>query len=175
MASFLMLTILPGTFASVAQSRAGSSPSRPSNEAAQQEATNPEGSSPVAEAELQTGIQFTRHGQFLQAIPHFLAARGRVRDEYAAEFNLALCYVATGDQTLAIPPLREMVSAGSATADVYSLLAQAQIGDGNEQEAWLAAEQGARLEPKSEKFYVFVADACADHHRDALGLRIVNL
>ncbi|MFZ0410770.1 MAG: tetratricopeptide repeat protein [Candidatus Acidiferrales bacterium] len=147
----------------------------PSHETAQQETTNPGVWSPVAEAELQTGIQLTLRGQFLQAIPHFLAARGRVRDEYAAGFNLALCYVATGDQTRAMPLLREMVSAGSATADVYSLLAQAQIGDGNEEEAWLAAEQGARLEPKSEKFYVFVADACADHHRDALGLRIVNL
>src|SRR5215471_17694753 len=47
------------------------------------------------EAELQTGISLTRAGNFGAAIPHFLAARGHVKDAYAAEFNLALCYVGT--------------------------------------------------------------------------------
>ena len=49
-----------------------------------------------AETELQLGIALTQRGSFGEAIPHFLAAKGRVSDEYAVEFNLALCYTGTG-------------------------------------------------------------------------------
>ena len=48
-----------------------------------------------AENELQAGIALTKRGQFQQAIPHFLAARGHVAEDFALEFNLALCYVGT--------------------------------------------------------------------------------
>src|SRR5205085_1972214 len=56
-----------------------------------------------AEGELQTGIALTRSGRFAEAIPHFLAARGRVSEEYAADFNLALCYVGGGEPQKAVP------------------------------------------------------------------------
>src|SRR6266496_1416689 len=49
-----------------------------------------------AEQELQKGTALTRAGSFPEAIPHLLAARGRASNNYAASFNLALCYVATG-------------------------------------------------------------------------------
>ena len=52
------------------------------------------GSSASAEQELQTGTELTRQGHFREAIPHFLAAQGRVSNEFAADFNLALCYFA---------------------------------------------------------------------------------
>src|ERR1700730_1115633 len=49
----------------------------------------------AAEAELQTGIALSRRGLFRDAISHFLAARGRVSDEYAVNFYLFLCFVCT--------------------------------------------------------------------------------
>ena len=51
-----------------------------------------------AEAELQTGISLTRRGKFEEAIPHFLAVQGHVsiKNEFVLEYDLALCYVATG-------------------------------------------------------------------------------
>jgi hypothetical protein len=39
---------------------------------------------PQSEAELQTGLALTRSGHFSEAVPHFLAARGHVADEFAA-------------------------------------------------------------------------------------------
>src|SRR5690348_6615861 len=56
-----------------------------------------------AEGELQIGTQLTRSGHFQEAIPHLLAAQHGVSNQYAAEFNLALCYVATRQSTQAIP------------------------------------------------------------------------
>src|SRR5579872_4118781 len=55
-----------------------------------------DGSTSNAEVELQKGIALTRGGKFQEAIPHLLAAQGQVTSELAASFNLALCYVATG-------------------------------------------------------------------------------
>src|SRR5438552_5378616 len=54
------------------------------------------GQNPQAESELETGTELTRGGHFAEAIAHLLEAQGRVSNEYAAEFNLALCYTATG-------------------------------------------------------------------------------
>ncbi len=59
----------------------------------------------LAEQELKKGTALTRAGSFAEAIPHLLAARGRASNDYAASFNLSLCYVATGQPALAIPIL----------------------------------------------------------------------
>src|SRR5579863_1091389 len=58
-----------------------------------------------ADAELQTGTALTRKGLFPEAIPHLLAARGRGANEYATNFNLALCYVGTSQFKPAIDVL----------------------------------------------------------------------
>lgn len=127
-----------------------------------------------AERELQKGTALTRAGQFTEAIPHLVVARGRVRNEYAASFNLALCYVATADYKHAIEILNELRSSHD-NADVQNLLAQAYIGNGQDKEALGAVERAAAMSPQNEKLYVFVADACADHQNFALGLKVVDL
>ncbi|MBN9615137.1 MAG: hypothetical protein J0G35_06135, partial [Acidobacteriales bacterium] len=45
---------------------------------------------PAAETALQKGIALTRQGRFEEAIAPLLQARGKVAEEYASEFNLAL-------------------------------------------------------------------------------------
>jgi predicted Zn-dependent protease len=127
-----------------------------------------------AEAELQTGIELTKQGHFTEAIPHFLAAQGHVRDEYAANFNLALCYVAIGQPARAIEILRSLKSAGKATAGVDSLLAQAYIGASQEKLAWEAFEQAMAQAPDDEKLYLFLADASMEHQSYDLGLQILS-
>jgi predicted Zn-dependent protease len=129
---------------------------------------------PAAEQELQQGTALTRAGHFTEAIPHLKAARGRVANEYAAGFNLALCYVATGDYNHAISVLNALRHDHD-TPDVQNLLAQAYIGTGRENEAWAAVEHAAAASPANEKLYVFVADACTDHQDLALGLKVVGL
>jgi tetratricopeptide (TPR) repeat protein len=128
-----------------------------------------------AEAELQKGTALTRRGAFVEAIPHLLAARGRVANDYAANFNLALCYVATGQSQRAIPLLTDLRVSGHDNAEVNNLLAQAYVGDSQDQKALDATRRAAALSSGNEKLYMFVADACMGRQNYALGLQIVDL
>src|SRR5207248_2109684 len=83
---------------------------------------------PSSETDLREAISLTSHAQFEQAIPHFLAARGKVANSFALEFNLALCYVGTRQFPEAIRILSQL-PAGSRPAEVKNLLAQALVGD----------------------------------------------
>ncbi len=127
-----------------------------------------------AEAELRTGIALTSKGQFAEAIPHLATAKGHVHDDYAAQFNLALCYVGTGDFRRAIDQLNAVRQNGMATANVENLLAQAYIGDQQPDPAFKAFQRAASLTPKNEKLYLLISDACADRQDYALGIRIVD-
>jgi tetratricopeptide (TPR) repeat protein len=128
-----------------------------------------------AEEELQKGTALTRTGSFAEAIPHLLAARGRVANDYAASFNLSLCFVATGQAAQAIPILTALRVAGHDNADVNNLLAQAYVGDGQNQKALEALQQASKLAPDNEKLYLFVADACMAKQQYAAGLIVVDL
>jgi len=128
-----------------------------------------------SELELQKGTALTRTGQFAGAIPHLLAARGRVANEYAANFNLALCYVATSQPKLAVPILSELRAGGHDNADVSNLLAQAYVGDSENQKAIEALHRAASLTPANERLYIFVADACMGKQAYGLGMQVVDL
>ena len=130
--------------------------------------------SPHAEEELRSGTELTRRGLFREAIPHLLAAHGQVSNEYAAEFNLALCYVGISQFKQAIDLLKTL-SNGSHAADGENLLAQAYIGNGQPLEALAAFQRAAALTPQNEKLYLLVADACTDHRDYALGIKVVEL
>lgn len=145
-----------------------SNPSRPA------ESQSGPGFDPEAERELQKGTALTRAGRFTEAIPHLMAARGRVSNEYAAAFNLALCYVATADHKRAVDVLKDLRSVRD-NADVENLLAQTYVGSGQDREALGTVEHAAAMSPENENLYVFVADACADHQKPALGLKVVEL
>jgi tetratricopeptide (TPR) repeat protein len=128
-----------------------------------------------AEAELQQGIRLTRAGLFEEAIPHLEAARGHVLDEYAAEFDLALCHVGRSEAAAAIQILAALRRTGHDNAEVNNLLAQAYIGNFQSEDAFEALLRAAALTPQNEKLYLFVADACMDRQNYALGLRTVEL
>ncbi len=127
-----------------------------------------------ADAELQTGTALTRKGSFREAIPHLLAARGRVVNEYAASFNLALCYVATSQLNPAIEVLNDLRRSHDGV-DVENLLTQAYIGNGQPEQAIASLQKAAAVSPQNEKLYAFVSDACMDHRDYALGLRVVDI
>lgn len=128
-----------------------------------------------AEADLQAGIALTRAGKFTEAVPHLLAAEGRVEDEYAVKFNLALCYVATGDPAKAIPLLKSLPDDPRRGPNVDNLLAQAFIGNGQPDAALTALKDAARKNPKDEKLYLYVGDACMAYQDYALGLKAMEL
>jgi tetratricopeptide (TPR) repeat protein len=128
-----------------------------------------------AQSELMTGIALTHKGEFSGAIPHLLAARGRVADEYAANFDLALCYVATGQYEDAAGILTSLKDGDHATAEVNNLLAQAYIGMAQPQKALAAFQQAVQQTPLDEKLYLLVADACMDHESYDLGIETLNV
>ena len=130
---------------------------------------------PEAESELESGTALTRVGSFSAAIPHLLAARGHVRNEYAASFNLALCYVAAKQAQPAIPILNELRAGNHDNADVNNLLAQAYVGAGQDEEAFKALHRAAGLTPTNEKLYMFIADACMERQNYALGVKVIEL
>jgi tetratricopeptide (TPR) repeat protein len=128
-----------------------------------------------AEIELQKGIALTQSGKFQEAIPHLRAAQGQVTSELAASFNLALCYVATGQFKPAIVALNELRAHGQANANVEDLYAQALLGDRQPDEALAAAERAAKMTPKDEKLYVHIVEACMDNGYNEVGLKVVKL
>jgi tetratricopeptide (TPR) repeat protein len=155
--------------AATAQSSLGRQPSQ-----SKQQTDVPDASS-SADAELQTGTDLTHQGRFQEAIPHLLAAQGRVSNEFAADFNLALCYTATNQFEKAITLLSTLSGAAHPIAAVYNLLAQAYVGNSQPEQAFTTLQQAAALSPSNEKLYVLVADACMDHQNYALGVKVVNL
>jgi predicted Zn-dependent protease len=129
----------------------------------------------VAETDLQKGIDLTKKDLFQEAIPFLVRARGEAPENYAAGFNLALCYVGVGEFKQAIKILNELQGSGHDTAAVNNLLSQAYVGDGQPELAFNALKEASRQTPKDEKLYAFVADACTDHYAYSLGLRVVDL
>lgn len=176
--AFGALSLIPSMFVlaltatGVAQGSTRSALPAPSGEAERIESARNDDQE--AESELQIGTKLTRQGLFTQAIPHLLSARGSVGNTYAANFNLALCYVGARQYKAAIEIL-EPLRKEHANADVENLLAQAYVGDGREQDALEALKRAATLKPDNEKVYLFVADACMDSMNHPLGLKVVDL
>jgi tetratricopeptide (TPR) repeat protein len=128
-----------------------------------------------SENDLQLGIALTKRGSFAEAIPHFLAAKGRVSDEYALEFNLALCYIGAGEFRKAIPVLNVLRAGPNDGAAVENLLAQAYAGNGQAEEAFGSLHQAATFAPQDEKLYLFVAEAFLRRQEEAQGLRAIEV
>lgn len=145
------------------------------NQSPMRESDLGQGGERAAEVELQLGTALTRKGSFRDAIPHLLAARGQVSNEYATNFNLALCYAGTKQFKLAIEVLNALRGGGHDTVDVENLLSQAYIGNAQPQEALASLQRASTLSPQSEKLYVFVADACMDNKDYDLGLKVVAI
>jgi predicted Zn-dependent protease len=125
--------------------------------------------------ELRKGTALTRRGSFADAIPHLLAARGQVSNEYGVNFNLALCYVGTRQFKSAIEILNGLRSSGRDGGDVENLLAQAYVGNAQPQEALASLQKAAALSPQNEKLYAFVADACMDRKDYHLGITVLDI
>jgi tetratricopeptide (TPR) repeat protein len=129
----------------------------------------------ASDTELQKGIALTRTGKFSEAIPHFLAAQGQGADPSILNFNLALCYVGTGQYPPAIKLLNELRSGGRSNANVENLLAQSLLGNRQPEEAFAAFERAARLAPDNEKLYLYIVESCMNNAYFDTGLKVVEM
>ena len=127
-----------------------------------------------AAAELRAGISLTQRGHFSEAIPHFLNARGHVADEYAANFNLALCYVATRQFEKAVAVLDALKAGQNSATATNNLLTQAYVGLGQYSRASESFQKAVAQSPDDEKLYLFIADACLDQSAYDFGLQVLN-
>jgi tetratricopeptide (TPR) repeat protein len=171
MAALLVAFTIPGAHA---QLRAARQPVMPT-QGLQQPGIEESTERIQPEEELRKGTVLTREGAFSDAIPHLLEARRHVANEYAASFNLALCYVGTRQFKKAIEVLGDLRRDGHANADVENLLAQSYIGDGRPELGLQALERAASQTPMNEKLYLFVGDACMDRHDYTLGLKVTEI
>ena len=128
-----------------------------------------------SDPDLQIAIDLTRQGKFTEAIQHFLVAQNRIGDDFALDFNLSLCYVATGQFKPAIALLNRVRTNGRDTTEIENLLAQAYIGDGQQEQAYTAFQSAARMSPKDEKLYLYIADAAMNSGAFDLGLKVVEM
>lgn len=128
-------------------------------------------------AELRSGIHLTRQGRFSEAIPYLLAARGNVAQsqEFAAGFDLALCYVGSNQFHKAIPILLSLHLLHPKQVNVENLLAQAYIGDHKPEQALEALRGAVSLDPHDKNLYIFATDACTQSGLYKLGFRIADL
>lgn len=130
---------------------------------------------PQAESELRAGTELTRGGHFAEAIAYLLKAKGRVSNEYAAEFNLALCYVGTEQFQKAISILIGLRGQGRENASVESLLTQAYVGNGQERQAFEALQRATAFTPRDERLYLLAADAFLRRQEPAQSLRVIEV
>jgi predicted Zn-dependent protease len=115
----------------------------------------------------------TSRGQFEQAIPHFLAAKGRGVEPFALQFNLALCYVGVRQFPAAIRILSN-IPAGPRSAEVKDLLAQAYVGEHQTEAAWKTFQEAVALAPDNERLYLLVSQACLDEGLAELGRKVLE-
>lgn len=128
-----------------------------------------------SDPDLQLGIDLTRQGKFTEAIQHFLTAQARLgNDDFVLNFNLALCYVATGQSKPAVALLNNIRASGRDNTEIENLLAQAYIGDGQQEKAFGAFQSAVRMSPKDEKLYLYIADACMERGNFDAGLKIID-
>jgi tetratricopeptide (TPR) repeat protein len=125
--------------------------------------------------ELLVGSTLTRQGKLPEAIPHLLAAQAAGADPYATAVNLGICYIGTGHYKEALSLLENARPAGHNTATIDNLLAQAYLGDRQNQRAWDAFIAAMVLTPDDEKLYAFMADACTDQRNVDMGLRAMDV
>ena len=134
------------------------------------------GDSSQGDHDLQLAIDLTRQGKFTEAIQHFQTAQTRLgADNFVLNFNLALCYVATGQFKPAITLLNGVRAGGRDTTEIENLLAQAYIGDGRLDDAFTAFQSAARMSPKDEKLYLYISDACMDSGAFDLAVKITDI
>jgi tetratricopeptide (TPR) repeat protein len=69
----------------------------------------------------------------------------------------------------------ELRSSGHDNADVNNLLAQAYVGDAQDERAFEALKRAMSFTATNEKLYMFVADACMGRQSYALGMQVVDL
>jgi tetratricopeptide (TPR) repeat protein len=129
---------------------------------------------PTVSEEARRAAEYTRQGKFQDAIPLFLAALQETPDDFAIKFNLALCYVGLGEFDKAIP-LLDSFRGAQRNANVENLLAQSYIGTGQSGKAFASVQRAARANPRDEKLYLYIADACNAYANYDLGLKTVEL
>jgi tetratricopeptide (TPR) repeat protein len=144
-------------------------------EAAVRELTNISPSEIDSASQFRAGYLLTQHDRYADALPFFEAVRSQYPQSFDVAFNLALCYVETKRFSQAITLLTGVRDNGHKTSEVDNLLAEAQEGIGQTQQALDLLREATTLAPQDERNYLDLAALCAAHKAYDLGLEVVNV
>jgi tetratricopeptide (TPR) repeat protein len=128
-----------------------------------------------AENQFQAGGMLGRAGEYLAAAKHFGVARRRYPDPYRAGYNQALMQVRGGDFQAAIRTASELFTQGYRRAELYNLVSQAYLKNGQIQEAYDALRKAAQIDPKDENNYIDLAAICESYSNYDLGIEITDI
>jgi tetratricopeptide (TPR) repeat protein len=128
-----------------------------------------------AESQFQAGMMLGRAGEYLAAAKHFGVARRHYPDPYRAGYNQTLMQIRGGDFPDAIQTASELFSQGYRLPELYNLVSQAYLKNGQTQEAYDALRKATQLDPKDENNYIDLATICDSYSNYDLGIEITDI
>jgi superkiller protein 3 len=123
---------------------------------------------------FETGLLLAQTKQYKQAIEKFMKARPNYPEPAALEYNLALTYFEMGDSASAISVLNGMIAEKHGAADVYSLLGDAYVRQGDIRKAESALQMAVELDPAKIQYFVDLLALYVDTEAADAGLDVVG-
>jgi tetratricopeptide (TPR) repeat protein len=130
---------------------------------------------PDAASRFQAGMMLAQSGFYADAARYFGLARERSSDPDTAGYNQTLMYIKAKDYTAAIQTAKDLLTQGYKGSDMYSLLSEAYLKNGQVQEAYDALRKATEIDPRYENNYVDLAAICIDYKNYDLGIEISDI
>ena len=112
---------------------------------------------------FQAGLLFVRGGFYDAAAKQFERAKDSYRSPYELGYNLTLAYVKARKYPAAIASAQEFFAKGFRKAELYNLVSEAYIGNGQWKEAYGALRTANQIDPHNEDNHIALADFCLRH------------
>jgi len=126
------------------------------------------------ERQFQAGVMLAQAEAYTEAARRFGLARQGYSDPYTAGYNQALAYMKAGDSLAAIRTVSELFTEGYQRAELYNLVSQAYLENGQLQEAYDALRRATQIDPKDENNYLDLTAICLDYENYDLGIEIAD-
>ena len=132
---------------------------------------------PAADGEnrFQAALMLARSGAYADAADFFGTARKHYSDPYVAGYNQLLMLIRAERYSESIDLFNQLVKEGNPRAELYNLVSEAYLKNGDLKEAYDSLRTATKVDPKSEDNYVDLAALCLDNENYDLGLEIVNV
>lgn len=129
----------------------------------------------AAQAQFQAGIMLGQAKAYREAAQHFARARTGYPDPYLAGYNQMLMQVKAAEFRPAILTGKELLASGYERSEIFNLLAEAYLKNGDLKEALRALRAAIERQPTDERNYLDLAAICQAHGNYDLAIEITNI